>query len=88
MLVHERFVKEETSNSGRSKHAFDKGFEFDIAVIELSWNGAMQLELIGLETLPEDFGQLIACISSARVVLTCTVLLLASLQAHLLRLPY
>ena len=44
-------VEDATAQGMRGEHAGNKGFEFDVAVIEFMWHRALELELIGLETV-------------------------------------
>lgn len=51
VLVMQGVVEDATTEGGRGEHTFDKGFEFDVAVIEAGWDGAGKLDLIGLKAV-------------------------------------
>lgn len=42
-------MEDAAAEGGCCEHAFDEGFEFDVAVVEAVWDGAGQLDLVGLE---------------------------------------
>ena len=51
VLVMQGVVEDATAEGGRGEHAFDEGFEFDVAVIEAGWDGAGELDLVGLKAV-------------------------------------
>jgi hypothetical protein len=50
MLMVERAIKDPSSKSNFREHTLDEGFEFHKAVVELSGDWSLELELIRLET--------------------------------------
>ena len=49
VLVMEGVVEDAAAEGGCCEHAFDEGFEFDVAVVEGLWDGAGELDLVGLK---------------------------------------
>lgn len=48
-LVVEGAVEDPATQAVRGEHAGHEGLEFDVAVVELGWDGPAELELVGLE---------------------------------------
>ena len=51
VLVMQGVVEDATTEGGRGEHTFDEGFEFDVTVVEAGWDGAGELDLVGLEAV-------------------------------------
>ena len=50
MLVVKRVMEDPAADRAAGEHAFYEGFEFDVAVVELCWDWASELDLVCLET--------------------------------------
>ena len=51
VLVMQGVVEDAATEGGRGEHALDEGFEFDVAVVEASWDGTGELDLVGLKAV-------------------------------------
>ena len=51
VLVMEGVVEDAAAEGGCCEHAFHKGFEFDVAVVKGVWDGAGELDLVGLKAV-------------------------------------
>ena len=51
VLVMQRVVEDAALEGGRSKHTFDEGSEFDVAVVEAGRDGPGELDLVGLKAV-------------------------------------
>jgi len=49
VLVVQGAVEDAAAQAVRGEHAGDEGLEFDVAVVEVEWDGAAELELVGWE---------------------------------------
>lgn len=56
----EGVVEDETAEGGGIEHACNKGLEFNITVVEGQWDGAGELELVGLEIVAFAFAAVFA----------------------------